>query len=387
MNDLTFYNQLRPQKQPLPDVLAGNNFQPVPSSWHIIITDVKASTQAVAAGRHNDVNLAAAGSLIAALNVAKKYKAEIPFFYGGDGSTLLVPDGLLTETLRGLLAHNQNTKQNFGLEMHIGSLSVKELWEAGHSIRIAKWEIDSSFSKAIALGDGLRYAEQQIKQAMKEEEYEGVTTEDLNLTGLECRWNKISPPVAEAYNICYLIETIDPDKQAAIYTDVLKKMEAVYGDAQMRNPLSPERLQGMLNLRNVKREMLARFGKWRLGHFLKAALEAVVGNYYLKHNWRIRGQSGDEYLQQLIAHADTLTVDGRINTIVCASSNKHNEFLQYLSHQEASGLLIFGHHVSKESVMTCYIEDRRDKHIHFVDGADGGYTEAAKEFKAKLQKL
>lgn len=33
--------------------------------------------------------------------------------------------------------------------------------------------------------------------------------------------------------------------------------------------------------------------------------------------------------------------------------------------------------------MTCYIEDRKYKHIHFVDGADGGYTEAAKELKAK----
>lgn len=221
---------------------------------------------------------------------------------------------------------------------------------------------------------------------MKEEEYEGVTTEDLNLTGLECRWNKISPPVAEAYNICYLIETIDPDKQAAIYTDVLKKMEAVYGDAQMRNPLSPERLQGMLNLRNVKREMLARFGKWRLGHFQSGA-----------------GSSSGKLLSQTqlayprakrrriltATHCSRRHANGgrRINTIVCASSNKHNEFLQYLSHQEASGLLIFGHHVSKESVMTCYIEDRRDKHIHFVDGADGGYTEAAKEFKAKLQKL
>ncbi len=37
--------------------------------------------------------------------------------------------------------------------------------------------------------------------------------------------------------------------------------------------------------------------------------------------------------------------------------------------------------------MTCYIENRKSRHIHFVDGSDGGYTEAAKEFKMKLRQL
>jgi hypothetical protein len=37
--------------------------------------------------------------------------------------------------------------------------------------------------------------------------------------------------------------------------------------------------------------------------------------------------------------------------------------------------------------MTCYIENRNNKHIHFLDGSNGGYTEAAKELKPKLQML
>ncbi len=35
--------------------------------------------------------------------------------------------------------------------------------------------------------------------------------------------------------------------------------------------------------------------------------------------------------------------------------------------------------------MLCYVEDRNDNHIHFVDGTDGGYTAAAKIFKTKLK--
>jgi hypothetical protein len=60
------------------------------------------------------------------------------------------------------------------------------------------------------------------------------------------------------------------------------------------------------------------------------------------------------------------------------------KLLEYLKEQEQKGLLLFGHHVSKESIMTCFIENRNNKHIHFIDGANGGYTEAAKELKPKL---
>jgi hypothetical protein len=67
--------------------------------------------------------------------------------------------------------------------------------------------------------------------------------------------------------------------------------------------------------------------------------------------------------------------------------DKRIQLLSFLTEQEKNGSLIYGHHISKESVMTCYIENRNDKHIHFVDGADGGYTEAAKEIKMKLKQL
>lgn len=37
--------------------------------------------------------------------------------------------------------------------------------------------------------------------------------------------------------------------------------------------------------------------------------------------------------------------------------------------------------------MSCYIEDRKEKHIHFVDGTEGGYTSAARMFKEKQKKI
>jgi hypothetical protein len=36
--------------------------------------------------------------------------------------------------------------------------------------------------------------------------------------------------------------------------------------------------------------------------------------------------------------------------------------------------------------MTCYVRAYAADHVHFVDGADGGYALAAKQLKAQLRR-
>lgn len=387
MDSHNFYRHLPSFKLPLAGLFAEACFSEVPADWHVIISDVKNSTQAVATGRHNDVNLVAAGSLVAALNVAKRHNVEVPFFFGGDGSTLLVPEVLHTETLVSQAAHSLNTQKNFGLEMHIGSMPVKEILACGCWVKLAKLEIDSIYRKAIAVGSGLRFAEQKIKQA-KHEGFDALrATEKLNLTGLECRWNKVKPPRLEAENICYLIEAVEPQKQLQVYAALFAAIEDIYGDLQKRNPICMEQLKPLYDWGKLKKEMLLKLGRWKPAYFLDAFFRTLFGVFSFRYNWNIGGVRGKEYLAQLVAHADTFAVDGRVNTIICGTADTHQQFLEYLNGEERKGTLVYGHHSSKESIMTCYIENRNARHVHFVDGADGGYTEASKEYKQKLKLL
>jgi hypothetical protein len=387
MNEINFYTDLQPLNIPITGVFQQQYFSNVPDSWHVIISDVKNSTAAVSAGKHNDVNLVAAGSLIAVLNIVKKYKIEIPFFFGGDGGTVLVPEQILNDASIALLAHNQNCIKNFGLEMHIGSISIKEILKAGHIIKIAKQQIDNYFSKAIIIGGGLRYAEQQIKSYREDEQKINDMTTELNLTGLECRWDKIKPPSEENEIVCYLIEALHPEKQINIYSEILQKIDEMFGDQVQRHPISPDRLKLLLSFTKLKKEMLAKYGKWKIGYFISTFVYTFFGRYYFKYNWAFDRLKGQDYLTQLIAHADTLVIDGRINTIISGRRDRHLLFMDYLSAREKEHLLVFGHHTSKESIITCYIENRNEKHMHFVDGSDGGYTEAAKGFKIKLKQF
>lgn len=384
MSSQHFYSDITALKLPITDVLDERHFIEVPADWYVIIADVRNSTAAIADGRHNDVNLVAAGSLIAALNIAKGKGIEIPFFFSGDGGAVIVPEQIAGDVLTSLLLHNDNIDRNFNLTMHIGSICVKDITAVGAFVKIAKIQIGNNFNKAILVGNGLKFAERQVKMKSGVGKQHIDTSLNLNMNGLECRWDKVKPPIDENEIVCYLIETNDQDNQAEIYRDVIAQMDEIYGNLESRSPLSVSRLKLLMNLQKVEKEMKAKFGGWRLGYYFSTLFENFLGLFFFGLNLKLGGLRGNDYLIQLIANADTLTIDGRINTIISGKSEKRKRLMEYLSKQENKGLLIFGHHISRESVMTCYIENMNEKHIHFVDGSDGGYTEAAKELKAKV---
>jgi hypothetical protein len=381
--DLNFYRDIKALKLPVTKALEDHFFFALPSDWHVVIADIKNSTAAVAEGRHNDVNLIAAGSLIAALNIAKEKSVEIPFFFGGDGGAVIVPGEIVDDVTAGLRRHNENAFKNFGLTMHIGSLSVASISSSGAGLRIAKVQIGQNLTKALLVGNGLKAAEQQIKRKSGNGGENLSLDLDLNMKGLECRWDKVKPPTDENEIVCYLVEATNQAKQTEVYRDVLVKIDEIYGPLEGRSPLSENRLKLLLNLKKIETEMKVKFGGWRPRYYLGTLLENFLGLFFFGLNLKLGGIKGQDYLTQLIANADTLTIDGRINTIISGKSEKRKQLINYLKAQEEKGALIFGHHISKESIMTCYIENINAKHIHFVDGSDGGYTEAAKELKAK----
>ena len=334
MPGVNFYKDIKSLKLPIAEVFQSNHFRDVPPEWFVIISDVKNSTGAVNAGRHNDVNLVAAGSLVVALNIANGKNIQIPFFFGGDGGTLLVPEQLLNEILVGLSLHNVNSIKNFGLELHIGSRQVKDILSAGHFIKLAKVEFGRGLNKAIVVGDGLKVAERLIKQSSKDQRNKTEDSDELNLNGLECRWDRIKPPTEENEIVCYLIESVDPLKQLEVYRNVLLKLDEIYGSMENRSPLSLDRLKLLLNFQKIRKEMLVKYGKWKTNYFTTAFLKTFLGKIFFRFNLSLKDFKGREYLSQLISNADTLVIDGRINTIISGKMDKRIKLLNFLSEQE-----------------------------------------------------
>ena len=99
----------------------------------------------------------------------------------------------------------------------------------------------------------------------------------------------------------------------------------------------------------------------------------------------LRTASGKKYLKQLVEMSDTLVIDGRINTVITGTAKQRLALQTELDKLEENNSILYGLYVSGESIMSCYVRDLEDDHIHFVDGAEGGYTNAAGALKQKIR--
>lgn len=378
---LSFYQDLPLQTLPLYSLLGKEQlFSDVPNDWQVIVIDIMGSTQAVAAGRHHDVNLVATGGIITVLNLLKtNYEGvRVPYFFGGDGATFLVPGATAEELVQALDNYRRHVSRQFDLVLRVGALPVAAVYAAGNSIRIANFQLNKLLHIPVVLGNGLKIAETRIKAGFVDPEALAADLAPIDLTGMECRWNEIEPPRDEERIICLIVSSPDDRLQGRLYGEVLARVEQIFGALAQRQPVSTNRLRLNLGLVKTAREMYATLGRFNLKYLLQSWIATLYGPYWFK-----RTESGKNYLNKLTQLTDTLMLDGNINTIFSGTSAQIKQLTTYLDQREATGELRYGMHVTGASVMSCYVLDHDEDHVHFVDGTEGGYTAAARMFKRK----
>ncbi len=375
-----FYAELGLNDMPLSALMGDTQrFASVPSDWHVVLTDVKKSTQALSDGTHHLVNLVATGSIIAALNIARRADIRVPFFFGGDGATLIIPDCLLAPILVALNKHRENTLRNFGIDLRVGSVPVAAIHATGHSLSIAKAKMSDAFTIPVVLGQGLQHAERVVKGEGYMPDVPLADEAALNLDGMECRWDSIKPPQDAQEVLCLLVTITDSATQSNICSEVLKSLDDIFGSPMSRSPVAIQRLRLKPTFERMARETRARLGKFDMGYLLRNWLRTLIGFLYLRYV-----KAGQKYLRGVAQLSDTLVIDGRINTIIAGTAGQRRKLIAVLDRMEAEGRIQYGLHVCAESVMSCYVRDRSDDHIHFIDGIGGGYTLAATVLKRKL---
>ncbi|MEJ5994261.1 DUF3095 family protein [Pedobacter sp. Du54] len=378
-NNHNFYEKLPITQIELSKLLLKDSaFSAVPADWHVVITDIKGSTAAVADGFNETVNFIATGSIVAVLNLAFKAKIPIPFFFGGDGATFIMPSILIELALKKLTIFRKNTLQNFNIDLRVGTVAVSQVYDAGHHIHISKFAISDFFSIPVVLGNGLSYAENVIKA----EDYALTKQEDLieelDLNGMQCRWDKIAPPENVNEVITLLVISPKIENQAKSFSKVMKHIDEIYGGIKKRQPISVDKLKFNSTFRRMRTELSVRIGKIKFLELVRNWLINSFGPvYFLTSN-------GKKYLNRLVETSDTLVLDGKINTVICGNEQQRMKLVGILDELEKNSEILYGLYISSDSVMSCYVRDLKDDHIHFVDGADGGYTQAAKMLKAKL---
>lgn len=374
-----FYSDLVAHQLPLGELLGSPDlFETVPADWTVIITDIRNSTDAVLGGQHQTVNLLATGSIVSVLNIAFAQKISIPFFFGGDGATFIIPDQLKRSAFGALKVFQKNTLDNFGLDIRVGEMPVHKILSDGHVLKIAKYYHSPVFSIPIVLGDGLMHAEKIIKGKDYRSDHESDDHEGLDLSGMQCRWDRISPPKDKEEVVTLLVMSRSDFDQSQVFRAVIEQIENLYGPISKRQPISVSQLRLNTTFGRLGTEMRVRIGKIRLVEMLRQKLISLWIFIYL------RTFKGRRYLEKLVDMSDTLVLDGKINTVISGTIDQRKRLQEFLDELESDAKIHYGLHISNASIMSCYVRDLDDDHIHFVDGSDGGYTQAARMLKAKI---
>ena len=149
MNSLEFYTNIDPVKD-FSDVMNASHYHACPRDWLMILTDIKGSIKAIEEGRQKDVNLVGASAIAAVQNVIGS--RAIPFTFGGDGATFVVPPEFEIQLKEELLRLKNHSQENYNLELRICLIQVGDLVQKNTKVLIGKYAVADQNCIALFLG-------------------------------------------------------------------------------------------------------------------------------------------------------------------------------------------------------------------------------------------
>jgi predicted NAD-dependent protein-ADP-ribosyltransferase YbiA (DUF1768 family) len=368
------------------------SFAPLPDDWHVVMSDVRNSTVAVQSGNYKHVNTLGAATITAVLNAAGPI--EIPFVFEGDGAVLCIPPELLDAARAALLQTRDMAQRSFHLDLRIATLAVARIREAGYDVRVARYKASEAYVQAVYSGGGVAFADRFMKDPAHAAQCAveaGNLGGQASFEGLECRWQDI--PSTQGETVCVMVKALATDGQAAaaVYREVIAKVRSIYGSDEQCHPISATNLSAAFGSQQLGSELLVRAGgRSRIGRWLylmRIRWFVLLGWFLMKYGIRTDRTDWGRYKETVVRNADVRKFSDLYRQILCGGAAQREALSAWLDERLARRDLVYGMHVADRAHMTCLVFDYSGRHLHFIDGADGGLFLAAKAFKQRLAAL
>ena len=351
-------------------------FVPLPDDWVVGVCDVVDSTSAIAEGRYKAVNLAGAGSISAVAN-ALEGGLEV-FAFGGDGAAFAVPPEQAEAAADALARAVMWVRRDLDLELRGGMIPVAEIRAAGFDLRAALWQASPGVRYAMFTGGGLDWAEAELKRGSIRL---APADAEPDLTGLSCRWGPIVPSQGR---ILSLIVKPVPGEAEAGFAEIARRVLAVLEADGSRNPVpceGPEASWPSTETMALNARIAAQ-GHSRLRRGVGAVLFTVLAWMVFRLGLRIGGFDPARYRREVAANTDFRKFnDGLMMTVDC-TPEAAERVRGILEAAAAAGVVRYGLHLQDEALMTCLVPSALTAdHMHFIDGAGGGYASAARQMR------
>ncbi len=358
-----------------------SHYVPLPEGWALAMADIVNSTGAIAVGKYKSVNMAGASVITAILNALDQL--DLPFAFGGDGAFVAVPPSGIEAAHEALSRIRTWVEREFDLDMRAAIVPLKDIRAAGLDVRVAYFQASSEVAYAMFAGDGARWAEDEMKKGTFRIE-KAPDGNEPDIFGLSCRWNPVTSRNGQIVSIITVPGERGYGEQfRALVSDILS---LVGEDDRAGHPIPPEGPQAAISMRGYNAEALTQPGKVRriasrLGIAAMSLLLIVLHRFNLKlGTFDIR-----LYARDLALNTDFRKFDDALKMTVDLDAGHLAQVEARLEQATRDGICQFGLHKQDTALVTCIVPSPMTRdHMHFVDGAAGGYAEAAIKLKQKL---
>ena len=356
-------------------------FRPLPEDWLVGVADVQQSTKAIKDNRYKAVNMAGAAVIASIANALKG--RDFPFVFGGDGASFAVAPDDAALARRALAETATWVKEDLDLDLRIGMATVAEVRAQARDVRVARYMPSVNVSIAMFSGGGMAWAD----AAMKRGEIAvppAPAGSHPDLSGLSCRYELIP---SQRGQVLSLLVTPGERASAAEFRAVVETVIRIVE----KTPNASRPLPGQgLKLRWPPQgyDLEARASR-RAGESIgirKAKVLARTFLYFLimRSGLRVGRFTPAKYTQELLENSDFRKFDDALRMVLDCTPQLAAEIEDCLKIAAAKGAVRYGAHRQDAAMMTCFTPSPvNPNHVHFIDGAQGGYALAASALKDK----
>jgi DUF3095 family protein len=368
-----FYDGL-PGQSAFSDLAEPGLYTALPDDWVVGTSDIVGSTAAIAAGKYKVVNMIGAAVISAQINAAGG--RAFPYVFGGDGAAFAHPPEFAETAADALAAVQVWAREEFGMGLRIGMYPVADIRAAGRDVRVARYAVSDGVDYAMFAGGGVSWAEEQMKSGVETVAPAPAGTQP-DLTGLSCRWSHM-----QSRNGTILSLLVQPGEavSAGEFARVAHQVLDLVGHLDRGGHPSPPEGPGIgWPPPGASLEAHASHGKMPVAKRRRQILVvSAIAWFLLRTGIRIAGFDPAHYKRMVGANADFRKFDDGLKMTLDCDANTVAQLREILDTARAAGTITYGMHTQDEAMMTCIVPSiMDDTHVHFIDGAAGGYTQAA----------
>jgi Protein of unknown function (DUF3095) len=250
----------------------------------------------------------------------------------------------------------------------------------GLDVRVARFGPSANLSYAMFSGGGLGWADAAMKRGEFAVEAAPPGSQP-DLSGLSCRFEEIPSSRGVILSVLVLpAQGADPAAFRKAIEDIIGLVER---SPDAGRPVPEQGPPLRWPPQGVEYEARAARGgplAARRAVVLAVTLWAYV---VMRFGIKVGNFVPKNYTRQVVENSDFRKYDDGLKMILDCTEELEKELAQRLKAAASAGILRYGLHRQDAAMMTCFTPSvMRSDHVHFIDGARGGYATAATALKA-----